>query len=422
MSISLVLKTVASVLSGTALRDTLIADATVIENEANRIAAKVDPALSADGLAITLGGVQRTEWPAAGGTASGLNDVIQNGATANLPAGATDFSIKTTDGLTILFNINKATGAITFNGAVSAASAAFTGPASAGPATLPGHVVILDQVGIQKVNDFRLTLTSGLPVTSADVTAAATIYCTPYKGNNISLYDGAAWHVRESAQMSLAIGTLASATIPQDIFCYDNAGVPTLEMLPWSTINARATALAYQNGILVKSGDATRRYLGSSCPTSTTTTEDSQSNRYLWNYYNRIPRLMLRHDTTSSWSYATLTWRQARADTNNKLNFFVGYVEDFVSAKLLVNSYCSAAGVHVQVALGLNSTTTPSGEYSNLFFAVGNAIIPLSATLNTHPILGLNYISWLEQSEATGTYYGWDGASQGSGLSGGVLA
>ena len=40
-------------------------------------------------------------------------------------------------------------------------------------------------VNLQKhaaVQDFRLTLTTAVPVTTADVTGATTVYCTPYKG------------------------------------------------------------------------------------------------------------------------------------------------------------------------------------------------------------------------------------------------
>lgn len=274
----------------------------------------------------------------------------------------------------------------------------------------------------QKLNDFRLTLTSALPVTSADVIGATTIYCAPYKGNNISLYDGISWNVRASTEMSIAIGTLASATIPQDVFCYDNAGTPTLELLAWSTVNTRTTALIYQDGILVKSGAVTRRYLGTFCPTSTTTTEDSSANRYLWNYSNRVPRLMLRHDTTASWTYAVNTFRQANASTSNQLNFFIGYVEDMVSANLISSGYTSVAGNVMIVALGLNSTTVASGEYYRNVPSTINESKGMSAALNTYPILGKNYIAWLERAQATATFYGWDGVYAGSGMSGGLLA
>lgn len=79
----------------------------------------------------------------------------------------------------------------------------------------------------QSINDFRLSLTTGVPITTSDVVAATTIYCTPYSGNQISLYDGAQWNVISSAQFSLALGTLTNVTM-YDVFCYNNSGVPTL--------------------------------------------------------------------------------------------------------------------------------------------------------------------------------------------------
>lgn len=110
-------------------------------------------------------------------------------------------------------------------------------------------------------NNFRLSLTSGLSVTTSDVVNAKTIYCTPHNGNVISLYNGTSWILYESNEFSLALGTLTN-NIPYDIFCYANSGVPTLEFLAWTNTTTRATSLVSQDGILVKTGATTRRYLG----------------------------------------------------------------------------------------------------------------------------------------------------------------
>lgn len=110
-------------------------------------------------------------------------------------------------------------------------------------------------------NDFRLTLTSGTAVTTGDVVNASTIYLTPYKGNVISLYNGTNWVSYESNEISLALGTLTNKT-PYDVFCYANSSIPTLEFTAWTDETNRATALTTQDGILVKSGATTRRYLG----------------------------------------------------------------------------------------------------------------------------------------------------------------
>lgn len=111
------------------------------------------------------------------------------------------------------------------------------------------------------VNGFRLTLTTGVAVTTSDVIGATTIYCTPFGGNKISLYDGAVWRNYSSSEFSLALGVLTNKK-PYDVFCYANLGVPTLEFLVWTNDTTRATALTLQDGVLVKTGAATRRYLG----------------------------------------------------------------------------------------------------------------------------------------------------------------
>ena len=156
------------------------------------------------------------------------------------------------------------------------------------------------------VADGRLTLTSGTPVTTADVTGATTIYYTPYKGNSIGLYDGSsAWTILTFTEKSLALGTLTSG-LPYDVFAYNNSGVVALELLAWTSATARATALVYQNGVLVKSGATTRRYLGTFYTTSTTQTADALATRYLYNYYNRVMRVGYVIDNTSH-SYVTGT-------------------------------------------------------------------------------------------------------------------
>lgn len=281
-----------------------------------------------------------------------------------------------------------------------------------------GSTLVSGSPVVDYSQDFRLTLTTSTPVTTADVFGGVTIYCTPYKGNRISLYDGTNWTIRNSSEFSLSIGTLTS-NLPYDVFCYDNAGIPTLEFTPWNTTATRVTGLSYQDGILVKSGATTRRYLGTFLTVSTTQVEDSIAKRYLWNYYNRVPRLMERIETTASWVYTTATVRQANASASNQLNCFIGVVEDPIFAKL--NSRCanSASGTEVRNGIGLNSVTTFSAAYSSQITTLANAFVMHTPTLEAYPVLGLNYFAWLEYSSAAGTTT-WDGASV-FGLQGAVL-
>lgn len=264
------------------------------------------------------------------------------------------------------------------------------------------------------VNDFRLTLTTGTPVTTADVTGATTIFACPYKGNRIALFDGSTWNMRTSAQFSLALGTLVSGK-PYDVFCYDNAGTPTLEFLVWTNDTTRATALTYQDGVTVKTGAVTRRYLGTFYTTATTTTEDSATKRYLWNNDNRVHRAMQAVDTTNSWTYTTATIRQANGSTANQLNYIVGVAEDCISASLAVTVSNSTTGAKESIGIGVDSTSAFSGLPATIQTesSITGQIYQATAFYKGIPGVGRHFLSWNEYSVATGTstWYGDNGGT-----------
>lgn len=294
-----------------------------------------------------------------------------------------------------------------------------------GSAQLPavdGSLLTGISSGDPAVQDFRLTLTTGTPVTSSDVAVATTIYCTPYKGNRIGLYNGSAWNIRTSAEFSLALGTLTSG-LPYDVFCYDNAGTPTLEFLAWTSVSARATALAYQDGVLVKSGAATRRYLGTFYTISTTQTCDSSTaGRYLWNYYNRVRRPMRKTDATATWTYTTATYRQANNSTANQIEFVVGVAEDSVDVSV-ISSCANSAGTTLALGIGIDSTTVNSAIVRTSNNST-NTIMTVTAQGIASPLAaGRHYLAWLEWSTASGTttWYGTNGEII-SGIQGSVMA
>ena len=51
----------------------------------------------------------------------------------------------------------------------------------------------------------RLTLESGVPVSTTNQTAKTTVYFTPYIGTNISLYDSGDWDIFTFSELSLSI-------------------------------------------------------------------------------------------------------------------------------------------------------------------------------------------------------------------------
>src|SRR5437899_2723242 len=184
---------------------------------------------------------------------------------------------------------------------------------------------------LKHICDGRMTLTTATGVTTADVTAATTVYFTPYKGNRIALYDGSNWNLYTFSEISLALGSDAANT-NYDLFAYNSSGTVTLERLAWTNDTTRATALALQDGIYVKSGTTTRRYLGTyRTAGSAGQTEESAAKRFVWNYYNRVQRALVVRDATATWTYTTATYRQANASSANQVAVVVGVNETLVN-------------------------------------------------------------------------------------------
>lgn len=249
----------------------------------------------------------------------------------------------------------------------------------------------------------RLTLTTATPVTTSDVTAATTVYFTPYLGNQIATYSGTAWALSTFTEKSAALTGL-TASLPYDVFIVD--GTLALELLAWTNATTRATALVLQDGIYVKSGATTRRYLGTVTMTGTTgQTEDSLLNRLVWNYYNRVDRKLKVTDTTDSWTSSATGFRSWNGSTANRVTVCVGVSENLVSLRF------GALGKHsggngIGVGIGLDSTSANSAD---IFPGVNltNIIGENRAEYIGYPGIGSHYLQLLEYDNgATTTFYG----------------
>jgi len=295
-------------------------------------------------------------------------------------------------------------------------------PGSAGQQlTLSGGIPTWANDGIPSTNDFRLTGVSATPAMTADNNALTTIYAAQYKGASIALYDGAQWNVRSSAEFSLALAG-RTADLPFDIFCYDNAGVPTLEFLDWTDATARATALVLQDGVWCKTGDLTRRYLGS-CRArvgntfsfvrngvTTATNTGTTARLDLWNVDNQITDYATQIDTTNNWSYTLPAFRQANNSTTNQIEVMVGLQENILQAQVAVIWRNSATSIRATVGIGIDSTTVNSAQTQySVISLVSLQKLPSQAFLSTQMSIGRHFISWLESSEVAGFTSLWFG-------------
>src|SRR3990167_369822 len=267
---------------------------------------------------------------------------------------------------------------------------------------IAGPNYVAEQQAMELGCDGRLTLTSGVPVTTVSVTDATTIYFTPYVGNRCALYDGANWRHVTFSETSLSLGTNAANT-NWDVFAYLAGTTLTLESVDWANQYDRQINLTRQNGVLVRSTAGALRYLGTYRTTATIgQTEDSFERRLVWNVGHRVPRLMRVLDDTNTWTYSTNNYRQANANTANLLSFVVG------DAQLI----SASARAHASNPIGDSLACTGiGGGTSGMALARSFASVmeppglvrAITAEVQDYARIGMHTWVWLERASGSTT-------------------
>ena len=205
------------------------------------------------------------------------------------------------------------------------------------------------------VNGGRITLTSGTPVLSSNISTAATIYFTPHVHNIITLFNinGADINL-PFLETSISISSATGATFYY-IYSYNNGGVLALEY--------NTTTPTKYYGMDVKTGDISRRLIGGFyCNTNGNTFFYPQGND--GNSYNGIGIINNQNiikiqcsviSQVSSWSYTSGGWRQPNASGAWGIRVCT-LKPSYVPCKYTVAN--SAAG-NGNIAISVGSTTTP---------------------------------------------------------------
>jgi hypothetical protein len=328
----------------------------------------------------------------------------------------------------------------------------------------------------------RLTLSSGVAVPTADVLAADMLYFTPFRGNQVALFDGVEWVLHPFSEHSLGLSALAANTL-YDIFLYDDSGTLTLEAVAWNapasssitsisnasprvvtstahglsagqlvtiagnsvtsnnttwrvgttaantfqllnlngtnssspgsvgtggtwqradTNSMRATSLALQDGVYVKSGVPERRYLGTIRTTSVAgRSEDSLTKRFVYNEYNAVPR-KLRVLDLATWTYTTNAWRAAKNNLANRVEVVVG--NEGPLTELQVGIRVIAAGPGVVHSIGLNRI---NGTDADILPSIENNGRTYAAMVHPQSV-GYHFYQWVEngRGSSSGAMYG----------------
>jgi hypothetical protein len=280
----------------------------------------------------------------------------------------------------------------------------------------------------------RLTLETGVPVSSSDQTAKTTIYYTPFRHGYVPLYNGTTWYTASFSELSQALSNnttspaAAAASTVYDLFVWNNAGTITLSRGPAYAVStagstsrgtgAGTTELEMVNGrrvnkYAITNGPAAQRglYVGTIATDANggngqlnvmiapSAASGGAANRVdIWNEYNQVDIISINRDSADSWNYSTATWRSANNSTSNRITVVTGQ-PTAVSARA-TNISSNASTIQNRVGIGLNATNAFAGFPAS--YKTSGTVESVSCEY-AGVLSGLNYLQRLEYAEAGGT-------------------
>lgn len=245
----------------------------------------------------------------------------------------------------------------------------------------------------------RLTLETGVPISTTDKTNQSFLYFTPYDGNKISLYDGSNWATYTFNELSKNTTGLVANT-NYDVFVYNNAGTLVIETTAWTNDTTRATSLVLTNGVYLKSGSLTRRYVGTIRANSSGLYEDSKAYRFVWNFNNKVLRSLyvglyigLNHTYNGNareWNNGTNVTRLQFITGIDGETFIANGVASITSGGFACNAY-----------FGVDSTTAQFGATTT----DDRAAVFTRRSLTTFGQInsGYHYMTMIQSTESAGT-------------------
>lgn len=262
----------------------------------------------------------------------------------------------------------------------------------------------------------RLTLDSTNPVPTSDLAAQGTLYLLPYKGNVMPLYTGSVWTNYTISSGGVSVAAPGAASTNYDVFLYDSSGTLTLDLTAWTSDTARATALATQDGLYVKTGATARRYLGTVRTVAANQLEDSAARRFVWNHHNRIARPLKATYATASWTDADKKWEPPNANTTTgetRVEVVVGLAESLLDLMVRARAYNSSGDQH-RISIDEDGTSANEANLDGTNDSKSPHAMLLQAYLKKYPSAGRHYYQWVDRTEKNTTTF----FSGGMGMSG----
>lgn len=280
----------------------------------------------------------------------------------------------------------------------------------------------------------RLSLVSGLPLSTSDVAGATSVYYVPAVGAHVPVFDGAAFVARDiGAQLTLALDSDSghtqyhSANANFDLFVAwtgtaaylgsgpawtagptagsstargAGAGSTELESFKGLLVNKNAiqlrTGAAAGNTVTIPARQAT--FVGSFRPLVAGQATDTKSRRLLFNAYNQTIRQLRVRDAAPNWTVPNTDRRQANGNPANKLSILAGLDGQVVSARATSLMFTGGAVLRQgQVHIGLDVVSAPLPDVVSGFMVTSTTNqVSATAFYDGVPGLGFHELLWVE--------------------------
>jgi hypothetical protein len=281
----------------------------------------------------------------------------------------------------------------------------------------------------------RLTLTTAVPVLTASVTGATTIYYALYNGAYVPIWNGATTDMTLITELSQATtdNTKSPAAVANnsnyDMFVWNDGGTKRCTRGPlWTSDTGRGSGAGttqitrntdgyYTNTVAITNGPGAGlgTYVGTVRSNGTASIDmifggtgaagGEACNLGVWNMYNRVDTPRVNFDNTDTWNYTTATFRVKNGNSANRISLIVGLSEDTLSARNSAIARNSTANITKIIGIGLDSETVlATGSSSGIGRDGGSGTYwNFVAHYTVRAPLGFHYIAPLELSGATGT-------------------
>lgn len=288
----------------------------------------------------------------------------------------------------------------------------------------------------------RLTLSSTLPVLTADLTAQAALYYLPYAGNYIPIYNGTNFVTYQiPAGMTMNLDSNSGHTGYQqstklfDVFVFSNAGTPQLCTGPaWTNSTTRASAISQVNGIWVNTSSQALKvdnssfsgtlaanqgtYVGTMYATANGQTgvafkpsaAAGGSNNIIgiWNSYNRVAAKAVERDSSGGWTTTSTSWQGLDNSASNRISLVDGLGVTPIKAHLGVMAGNSTIAALSFIGIDLNSISNTPNIGNGSAGATGtlaNNYTALNVEEGFYPSLGFNFYQSMQiVTSGTATY------------------